>query len=154
MGSIFDPDRILVRRSGMLGRIIDPINHFSIFLYPPMLDGQVGALCSWEITNHRVGRIRAVIFERWMGLNILFDGPISMAIEIFAIQKRQSLKSRELVAGGLKKKPRTTRESWWSRSPIDRKPSQHDQNCQNWSKHPLFFIGGKSLFWFVKVKIV
>lgn len=101
MGSIFDPDRILVRRSGMLGRIIDPINHFSIFLYPPMLDGQVGALCSWEITNHRVGRIRAVIFERWMGLNILFDGPISMAIEIFAIQKLQSLKSR--FAGGLKK---------------------------------------------------
>ena len=41
MGSIFDPDRILVRRSGMLGRIIDPINHFSIFLYPPMLVGQV-----------------------------------------------------------------------------------------------------------------
>lgn len=44
MGSIFDPDRILVRRSGMLGRIIDPINHFSIFLYPPMLVGQVAQL--------------------------------------------------------------------------------------------------------------
>ena len=36
-----------------------------------------------------------------MGLNILFDGPISMAIEIFAIQKLQSLKSR--FAGGPKK---------------------------------------------------
>ena len=96
MGSIFDPDRILVRRSGMLGRIIDPINHFSIFLYPPMLVGQVA-----QLSNRRVGRIRAVIFERWMGLNILFDGPISMAIEIFAIQKLQSLKSR--FAGGPKK---------------------------------------------------